>query len=123
LIRMILDSSRLEKVPFAQDFEAIGLYVELEQLRFNHKFKFTTFIADDLLESDYMVPPLLIQPFVENAIIHGLSHSENEHLELIVSVKADGDFLIYEIKDNGIGRDQSKKYKINGARSHESLGL
>ena len=123
LIRMILDSSRVEKVPFAQDFEAIGLYVELEQLRFNHKFKFTTFLSDGLLNNDYMVPPLLIQPFVENAIIHGLSHSEKEYLELKISVKAEVDSLIYEIEDNGIGRIQSKKYKINGGRSHESLGL
>ena len=123
LIRMILDSSRVEKVPFSQDFEAIRLYVELEQLRFNHKFHFETSVSEVLLNDDYMVPPLLIQPFVENAIIHGLSHSENEHLELKISVATEGDFIIYEIEDNGIGREQSGKYKINGGSSYESLGL
>ena len=123
LIRMILESSRVEKVPFAQDFEAIKLYVELEQLRFNHKFHFTTFVSDTLLNDDYGVPPLLIQPFVENAIIHGLSHSENEHLELKITVTAEGDFIIYEIEDNGIGRVQSGKYKLNRGSSYESLGL
>ncbi len=123
LIRIILDSSRVEKVPFVQDFEAIRLYVELEQLRFDHKFTFTTFVSEILLSDDHMVPPLLIQPFVENAILHGLSHSENEQLELKISVTAEGDSIIYEIDDNGIGRIQSEKYRINGGRSHESLGL
>lgn len=123
LIRMILESSRVEKVPFAQDFEAIKLYVELEQLRFNHKFHFTTSVSEALLNDDYGVPPLLIQPFVENAIIHGLSHSENEHLELKITVTTEGDFIFYEIEDNGIGRVQSGKYKLNRGSSHESLGL
>jgi len=120
---MILESSRVEKVPFAQDFEAIKLYVELEQLRFNQKFHFTTSVSDALLNDDYAVPPLLIQPFVENAIIHGLSHSENEHLELKITVTTEGNFIIYEIEDNGIGRVQSGKYKLNRGSSHESLGL
>lgn len=123
LIRMILESSRVEKVPFAQDFEAIKLYVELEQLRFNHKFQFTTFVSDVVLNDDYSVPPLLIQPFVENAIIHGLSHSENDQLELKINVTTEDDFIIYEIEDNGIGRVQSGKYKLNRGSSHESLGL
>ena len=123
LIRMILDSSRVEKVPFIQDFEAIRLYVSLEQLRFNHKFIFTTSVADVLLNDDYRVPPLLIQPFVENAIIHGLSHSEKEQLELKISVITEGDFIIYEIEDNGIGRVQSGKYHLNRVSSRESLGL
>lgn len=123
LIRMILDSSREEMVPFTKDFEAIKLYVELEQLRFNHKFKFTTSISAFILNNDYGVPPLLIQPFVENAIIHGLSHSENENLELKLSVNIEGDYIIYEIEDNGIGRAQSGKYRIKRGSSHESLGI
>lgn len=123
LIRIILESSRVEKVPFTQDFDAIRLYVELEQLRFNHKFHLTTSVSDVLLNDDYMVPALLIQPFVENAIIHGLSHSENEQLELKITVTTEGNFIIYEVEDNGIGRMQSGKYKLNRTSSHESLGL
>ncbi len=123
LIRMILDSSRGELVPFAKDFEAIRLYVELEQLRFNHKFHFKTSISEAIFNNDYRVPPLLIQPFVENAIIHGLSHSENEMLELKITVTMEEEWIIYEIDDNGIGRVQADKYKLNRIHSHESVGL
>ena len=123
LIRMILDSSRVELVPFSQDFDAIRLYVELEQLRFNHKFHFNTFVSKALLEDDYMVPPLLIQPFVENAIIHGLSHSEKDSLELKITVTMKNKYLIYEIEDNGIGRALSEKYNLDKVHTHESVGL
>ena len=123
LIRMILDSSRVELVPFFKDFEAIRLYVELEQLRFNQKFHFNTSVSDALLNNGYRVPPLLIQPFVENAIIHGLSQSENESLELNISVTMENNYIIYDIDDNGIGRVQADKYKLNRVHTHESVGL
>ena len=123
LIRIILDSSRVELVPFAKDFQAITLYVELEQLRFNHKFHFSTSVSQALLNNDYRVPPLLIQPFVENAIIHGLSHSEKDSLELKVTVKMEGKYIIYEIDDNGIGRAQAELYNSNKVHKHESVGI
>lgn len=123
LIRIILDSSRTELVPFVKDLEGIKLYVELEQLRFNNKFSFETFIAPELLNNDYQVPSLLIQPYIENAILHGLSQSESENLKLQLTATLQDDYIVYTIEDNGIGREQSKKYKDHNKPFHESVGL
>ena len=76
LIRIILSNSRKDLVPFVDDMQTIRLYVDLELLRFNHNFCYVTDIDQALLDSDYRVLPLLIQPFVENAIIHGFADSD-----------------------------------------------
>jgi LytS/YehU family sensor histidine kinase len=123
LIRMILISSRTELLPFLKDFEGIQLYVELEQLRFNNKFSFKKNIDPELLNGDYKVPPLLIQPYVENSIIHGLSQSESSSLELQLSAVLENEYIIYTIEDNGIGREQSGKYKNHNKPLYKSLGL
>ena len=123
LIRIILESSRVERAPFTKDFEAIQLYVELEQLRFNHKFKFTTKVDPELFNEDVQVPPLLIQPYVENAILHGISQSESDNLELQFLVSLEDDFIIYTVEDNGIGRVKAAEYKKNNKHTHQSFGL
>ncbi|MBS1738327.1 MAG: histidine kinase [Bacteroidetes bacterium] len=123
LIRIILQNSRAQLVPFVQDLEAIKLYISLEQLRFNDKFKVKTVIDPELLNEDYQVPPLLIQPYVENAIIHGLSQKEEEDLELLVKAELIDGYIIYTIEDNGIGRTLSAKYNEHKKPAHMSVGL
>ena len=123
LIRIILQNSRAQLVPFVQDLEAIKLYIALEQLRFNDKFKVKTIIDPELINEDYQVPPLLIQPYVENAIIHGLSQKEDEDLELLVKAELIDGYIIYTIEDNGIGRALSAKYNEHKKPAHMSVGL
>jgi sensor histidine kinase YesM len=123
LIRMILDSSRNELVPLAKDMDALRLYVDLEQLRFNHKFCFRLHVDPLLLNSDYKVPALLIQPYVENAIVHGLAHSEKNDLILSVSAIQEEDYIHYSIEDNGIGRQLSSRYNKQNKPHHKSVGL
>ena len=123
LIRMILDSSRNELVPLSRDMEALRLYVDLEQLRFNHKFCFKLQVDPMLLNNDYKVPALLIQPYVENAIVHGLAHSEREDLNLTVSAFMEEEYIHYSIEDNGIGRKLSSEYNRQNKSHHKSLGL
>jgi len=122
LIRLILESSRNERVTFARDMEALQLYVELEQLRFNRRFDYITRIDPVLLNEDCYVPPLLIQPYVENAILHGLSQSEKAGLRLTVTASVRGDYLLYTIEDNGVGRQQAETFKRHKP-PHESMGL
>jgi hypothetical protein len=122
LIRIMLDSSRTDLVPFLKSLEAIKLYVELERLRFNNKFTFQLKIDPELANNDYTVPPLLIQAYVENAILHGLSQSEAESLELSISATLENEYITYTIEDNGIGREQSAKYKQHNKPFHKSLG-
>ena len=123
LMRMILDSSRNDLVPFDKDMEALQLYVELEQLRFNNKFAYQANVCESLQHTDYMVPPLLIQPYVENAVVHGLSPSDRSDLKLIVTATLEDDYIIYTIQDNGIGRVQSAAYKEQNKPSHKSMGM
>ncbi|MBL0359157.1 MAG: histidine kinase [Chitinophagaceae bacterium] len=123
LIRSILDSSRNELVPLAKDMEALQLYVDLQQLRLSHKFSYNTNIDPVLLQGDFKVPSLLIQPFVENAIEHGLSHSDKNDLSLTVKAVLQNDCIIYTIEDNGIGRRQSAAYNQQNKPYHKSVGL
>ena len=123
LIRIILNSGRIEFFPFIKDFEGIQLYVELEQLRFNNKFCYKTDVDAELMNGDYKVPSLLIQPYVENAIIHGLSQSEAPDLELKLAATLHDDYITYIIEDNGIGRAQSQKYKQHNKPGYKSLGM
>ena len=123
LIRSILDSSRNEVVPLSKDMEALNLYVELEQLRFNHKFNYKSFIDPALAGGDYRVPALLIQPYIENAIVHGLAHSDENDLNLTVTASLEDDKIKYKIQDNGIGRNKSKQYNRHNKPNHESVGL
>ena len=123
LIRTILDSSLNELIPISKDMEALQLYIDLQQLRFNKKFTYITEIQPKLLNGDYKVPSLIIQPFVENAIEHGLAHSEKAELTLSIIAIVKGDSIEYTIKDNGVGRVQSAAYNQQNKPQHHSLGL
>jgi ligand-binding sensor domain-containing protein len=123
LIRMILENSRMASIPLSIDMEAVQLYVDLESLRFNNKFSYTAAIDRILLEGDYKVAPLLIQPFVENAIVHGLAPSDKDGLYLAITVRLRDDAIHYIIEDNGIGRSESMAYAGKNKGSHKSLGL
>ena len=123
LIRLILENSRKPSVSVAQDMEAIQLYVDLERLRFDGKFGYVPSIDRALLDGDYRVAPLLIQPFVENAILHGLAPSDKKGLHLWVSARLQEDYIRYVIEDNGIGRTASMAYNRRRKIGHKSLGL
>jgi hypothetical protein len=123
LIRMILDSTRNELVPVAKDMEALRLYMDLEQLRFNQRFCVKLEVDPLLLNGDYKVPALLIQPHVENAIVHGLAHSEKDNLTLSVTALLEKEYIHYTIQDNGIGRRQSSLYNHQNKPNHKSVGL
>ena len=123
LIRSILDSSRTELIPLAKDIEALRLYVDLEQLRFNHKFSFDLHVDPLLLAGDFKVPAMLVQPYVENAIVHGLAHSERDNLALTVSISLREEYIYYNILDNGVGRQLSSQYNRQNKPHHKSVGL
>jgi len=123
LIRMILDSSRNELVPLQKDMEALQLYVDLEQISCNNKFLYTTLIDPELLREDYHVPPLLLQPYVENAIVHGLMPSRGTDLTLAIRIRLESGCIRYIVEDNGIGREQAIQYRLRNRPGHESLGM
>jgi len=123
LIRTILDSSRNEITSVSLDMEALKLYIDLEQMRFNNKFHYKEYVDPQLISGDYNVPSLLIQPYVENAIVHGIAHSDKKDLTLTVSASLENEFIKYVIEDNGIGRIQAEDYNKINKLHHKSVGL
>ena len=118
LLRNILDSSKQNIVSFTKDIETLKLYIELEELRNDNKFKTRLHIDEELLVSDYKVPPLIIQPFVENAILHGLKNKDGNDGLLEIEIKKMGEKIEYSIKDNGIGRAAASQIAQNKESSY-----
>lgn len=123
LLRMVLDHSDKNFIPLASEMEMIRLYLSLEALRFSHSFNYTIVEEKELDKDDLFIPSLLLQPFVENAIWHGLINKEGEK-NLILRFAEKDNFLECCIEDNGIGRTRAaaiKQQKL-GAGRFESKG-
>ncbi len=104
LIRSILDSSKQNTVTLANDMETLKLYIEMEQFRNDNKFTSEINADPDLLHEDFKVPPLIIQPYVENAILHGLRNRKDNDGQLSISLNRLNGHIQYIIEDNGVGR-------------------
>lgn len=122
LLRNILDSSKQNTVPFSKDIETLRLYLELEELRHENKFTTNINIETGLLENDYKVPPLIVQPFVENAILHGLKNRDDEAGILDINISKSGNSIQYIITDNGIGRAAAAQ-QIQNKESHYGMQM
>ena len=118
LIRNILDSSRQNVVTLSKDMETLQLYIDMEQFRNENKFKVNIEAESSLLQDDYKIPPLIIQPYVENAILHGLKNRVDNEGKLSVSVKRQNGQIEFVIEDNGVGRSNSSESKQNDKRSY-----
>ncbi len=120
LIRMILDHSREKKIPLADELRVAELYIQLEKIRFNNKFQHQVIIEDELDVETIVIPPLIIQPFIENAILHGLLPSDKEGM-LSIFISRQNKLLFIVIEDNGIGRARAmamKKHEDSKRKSH-----
>lgn len=124
LIRGILTSSVENKIALSDELELLKHYINLEILRFENKFRVVYNIDSHLDQESVEVPSLLIQPFVENAIIHGLySKKGARDGQLTISVRKEPDNrILFEIADNGIGRQAAEKLKEQNFPSHKSMG-
>jgi ligand-binding sensor domain-containing protein len=124
LIRMVLNNSQQKTLNLRQELETIQLYVELEQVRFKNSFDFDLKIGDEVNEEEITVPTMLIQPYIENAIWHGLMNlGEERKGRLLLSISVTNDLLSMVIEDNGIGRKQSQKYKKNSPHKPVAMHL
>jgi ligand-binding sensor domain-containing protein len=123
LIRQVLDHSRTETITLAEDLETLKLYVELEKLRFGKDFNYSFDIDNQLDTHAIHLPPLLIQPLVENAIWHGLKHKVEGVPMLKIKAFAKDNKAFIEVEDNGIGRKKSAELKKERVDEHTSHGL
>lgn len=121
LMRLTLEYSKESLIPVDKEIESLQNYLELEQLRFNQKFEFT--ITKDVeVEDDIGIPPLLLQPLVENAIIHGIVPKKEVGL-IAIHFYIENNQLLCSISDNGIGITASKAIKENSVSVHKSMAI
>jgi hypothetical protein len=122
LIRLILQNSKSPTIALKSELEALKLYIDMEEMRFENRFDYHIHV-DDTIEVEYVeVPPLLLQPYVENAIWHGLMHKEAKG-KLTIEITKEGNRLRCMIEDNGIGRQKAQQLKRKSATRNKPMGM
>ena len=122
LIRTVLINSKRPFISLEDELEMLCLYLDMEKLRFKDSFDYGIIFTNSIDSGNVFVPPMLLQPFAENAIWHGLMHkNEKGHLEIELST--DEKVLICAITDNGIGRNRAAQIKTKSAEKQKSMGL
>ena len=117
LMRMTLENSEKKEILLSEDITLLKTYMDIERKRFNNKFNYTIDIEFSLDPDDILVPPMILQPFIENSIIHGLALKDEGHI--IISFKEKNSMLICSVDDNGIGREKSS----SSSTHKKSLGM
>jgi sensor histidine kinase YesM len=123
LIRLILENSDSKEVALSDELEALNLYIEVESMRFANKFTYAIVVDENVSSDTLQVPPLIIQPYVENAIWHGLLHKASDGRLLILVKKTNENMLQCIIEDNGVGRSRAMELKSKSANSNKSMGM
>ncbi|MBB1282791.1 histidine kinase [Flavisolibacter sp. BT320] len=123
LIRLVLENSRSERVSLKDELDALELYLDMEAMRFKDKLHFTIAVESDLDTEATEIPPLLLQPYVENAIWHGLMHKKEGGSVHIKIVQQYPDCLLVTITDDGIGRTKAAALKSKSAAANKSFGM
>ena len=122
LIRLVLENSRKDRVELQSELESLRLYIEMEAMRFKEKLSYV--ITENIDTSYTEIPPLLIQPYVENAIWHGLMHKETGgNISVIVDTGDTDGLLKITITDDGIGRTKAAELKSKSAVKQKSFGM
>jgi hypothetical protein len=123
LVRSILENSKSRSITLEQEIEAVQLYVELELLRFDNKFDFQVNIDSSINKETSKIPPLVLQPFVENAIWHGLM-KKSDRGQITIDIKSKNpNTLFISIEDNGVGREAANKNKSSLHEKGKSFGM
>ncbi len=125
LMRGILENSEEKEIPLSEELKILEFYMDLESLRFKNKFNYEVKIADDINPENTLIPPMILQPFVENSILHGLSKKENDG-KITIHIDKTEDLLKCTIEDNGIGRKNpnenlGKSYGVKLTRERIAL--
>ncbi|MEX0315369.1 MAG: histidine kinase [Allomuricauda sp.] len=123
LMRSVLENSEEDFIPLSKELELLELYVKLEHSRFSDKFDFEIDIDKKVDIAAFEIPPMLLQPYIENAIWHGLRYREEKGFLKIHVEQIDLDMLEITIADNGIGRKKSAELKTSNQKKQKSKGM
>lgn len=122
LMRLVLENSRSNTVTLASELEAVKLYVEMEQLRFDQKFSYSVEVGPGVESGSMHIPPLVFQPYIENAIWHGLMPKGSPGL-VKLSIDRQGEYLHCAIEDDGIGREKATAMRSSTLGHKRSWGM
>ena len=120
LMRLYLDSAREKMITLEQELKLLGNYVALEQMRFENLFELEVSVDEEVETRHHLIPPMILQPFIENAINHGVSERKDKAGKIRISFEEIEEELICIIEDNGIGREKAKN---NYRKGHQSRGM
>jgi len=121
LMRKTLENSQHTAIPLSDELDALELYLELESLRFKEKFDYSIEVDEDIDRLLYKIPTMLLQPYVENAIGHGLINKEGRG-KLAIHIALKQDYLCFTIEDNGVGRKEAMRIKQSKEKNYPPLG-
>jgi tetratricopeptide (TPR) repeat protein len=119
LMRQTLENSEKKEVLLKEDISLLKTYLEIEKKRFNNNFTYEVKIDNTIDTENTLVPPMILQPFIENSIIHGISTQEKGHI--IIEIKKENNMIICSVDDNGIGRQKS--LETSSLKNKQSLGM
>jgi tetratricopeptide (TPR) repeat protein len=122
LMRVILENSEQKEVSLADDLNALELYMQLEAKRLNNTFTYSIVVNEDIDQANTLVPPLLLQPFVENSIWHGLSNKKDDG-KIIIRITSENGMLTCVVEDNGVGIQQTVNADNGAHTGKKSLGM
>lgn len=123
LMRSVLENSEEDFIPLEKEIELLELYVKLEHFRFKDKFDYKISVDKNINVNEFVIPPMLLQPYVENAVWHGLRYKEEKGLLKIDFVQIDSETIKISIVDDGIGREKSKEFKTENQKKQKSKGM
>jgi ligand-binding sensor domain-containing protein len=123
LIRQTLENSMHSLIPVVSEIQYIETYLKLEKLRFRDKFEYRVEVDESIDQNNTLLPGMLLQPYIENSIRHGIQHrKDNNGLVFISAVKTAGHAVLYTIQDNGVGRKTSELLKSSRHIEYQSRG-
>jgi ligand-binding sensor domain-containing protein len=123
LIRQTLENSMNSFITVASEIQYIETYLRLEKLRFRDKFEYRIQVDDAIEQNNTLLPGMLLQPYIENSIRHGIQHrKDNEGLILVTMAKTTDNAVLYTIKDNGVGRKKAEQLKSSQHIEYQSRG-
>lgn len=123
LMRKILENSAIKEVTLAQELETINLYMTIENIRFSNEIDFNISVEQSINLDKIKVPPLVLQPFLENALWHGLSSKKGTKKIDLTIHQTDANYIQIDVEDNGIGRKESAKIKSQKSLNRKSIGI
>jgi hypothetical protein len=122
LMRAVMETSKHDLIALSEELDILKLYLHLEHSRFKDKFDYRFHIDEAIDASEFALPPMIIQPFIENAVWHGLRYVDEKGV-LIIDIKQSNENLWITVSDNGIGRKKSMELKTKNQKLQNSTGL